>query len=133
MLRLVNILVLLIVSAGVGAAEADARLAGQQVRGARRLCVYENRGPDRARVPFRETRVGAGEPCPSRYRAEPPRQAPSSIPPMATLSTVPPRAILTRSTRSNGRKTCRYTYLGTDYVREIPVTQQCPLTPHFLP
>lgn len=132
MSRLASILVLLIVSVGF-IAEADARLVGQQVKGARRSCVYENRGSDRARLPFRETRVGAGEPCPFRYRAEPPRQAPSSIPPMATLSTIPPRAVFTRSTRSNGRKQCRYTYLGVDYVRTIPGTQECPLTPHFLP
>jgi hypothetical protein len=131
MFRFATILVLLIVSAGLEAA-ADARLVGQQVRGARRSCIYENRGPNRARVPYRETGVGAGEPCPSRYRAERPRQAATApIPPMATLS--PPRPGFTRYAPANGRRQCVYTYLGVDYVRTISETQQCPLTPLFLP
>ncbi len=135
MSRLATILVLFIVSVGADIAEADARLVGQGVRGARRSCLYENRGSDRARLPYRETIVGAGEPCPFHYRVVP-AQRPSArpIPPMATLSTIPPRATFTRSaSRSDGRQLCVYTYLGVDYVRLIPQTRQCPLTPHLLP
>lgn len=125
MSRFATVLVLLVASVGVGTADVDARLVGQQVRGIRRSCVYENGGSDRTRVPFHETNVGAGEPCPFQYRSEPRRQprAPS-IPAMATLS---------GSALVDGRMVCRYTYLGIDYARTIAPSLQCPMTPHFLP
>ena len=126
------ILVLLIISFGAEPASAQGRLVGQEVRGARRSCIYENSGPDRARHPFRQTGVGAGEPCPFRYRPPAQSQAPS-IPPMATLSTNSPGATSTISTPGNRRRSCRYSYLGVEYVRTIDQTLQCPMTPHFLP
>ena len=125
------ILVLLIISFGAEAAGAQGRLVGQEVRGARRSCIYENSGPDRARHPFRQTGVGTGEPCPFRYRPPAQSQAPS-IPPMATLSPNSSGPTLAINTPANRRR-CRYSYLGVEYVRTIDQTLQCPMTPNFLP
>ena len=122
MFRLSTGLVLLIVSLGADSADAQGRLLRQQVRGADRSCVYENRGPDRTRHPFREVEVGAGEPCPFHYRPPSPPQSPA-IPAMATLA---------RSIPADGRKACIYSYLGREYIRVIDPSLQCPVTPHFL-
>jgi hypothetical protein len=105
----------------VAMADAGARLVMQKAQGAHRLCYYENRGTDRARVPTHQSRVGLGEPCPPYYRAEQ-SQVAQTIPSMATLHD---------EVDAPGGRLCHYLYMGTTYSRPIRGSAHCPLTPHF--
>ena len=102
-------------------AGADARFIAQKTVGLRRVCFYQNRGPDRARVRETQTSVALGERCPLWY--PPPRPAqPAAIPSTATLRKV---EIV------DGQKVCRYRHLGITYSRIVAAESRCPLTPHF--
>ncbi|MEA3029328.1 MAG: hypothetical protein QOG13_653 [Sphingomonadales bacterium] len=104
----------------VAAGQSGGALVAQRLDGLRRICGYEDLARGR-RAPPLQIAIGMAEPCPFQYpgrRAPPPQQVPS----MATLE---------GESRVDGRKICRYIYLGVRYSRAVQPGQTCPLTPHF--
>jgi hypothetical protein len=116
------------VAAAVGAALvtpaiANARLAGQEIRGTERICVYrgslnEPRGGSTT-IATRSLTIGLGEPCPPFARR-----------PAATSSRPPVTSVLRSQQRVGDRRACTYSQAGQDYVLMIPSASTCTLTPN---
>jgi hypothetical protein len=104
------------------ASPADAQLRSQRVSGINRLCIYRNPNPAQGRrTPDLVRRIGAGEPCPSRY-TPPPEQPREVVPSMAML----------QEERPDGQRIlCIYQFSGREYTHALPAGSRCPLTPHF--
>lgn len=104
----------------IGAA-AQAQLLSSRVTDDRRECVYV--GSDQmadGQVAPRTAVMPASQPCPdiAPFR-DPNRQAPGN-------------AALIREASTGGRRECVYTQGGIDYVRNVPISQRCAMTPDLL-
>ena len=115
-----------IIALGMGwalwlAVPAQAQLLSDRVNGERRECVYvgSDQSADGQMTP-RIASVPAGQPCPDVAPYHDPNRP------------IPGNAALIRDEPASAGRRCIYTQAGVEYVRFVPSTQRCAMTPDLL-
>jgi hypothetical protein len=94
---------------------ADARLLGESVQGARRVCVYDSgSGYTSSTSRTRSVQIGLGQNCPANF-------------PGGESSAPPPSSAMLQSDTVDGRiRRCVYEQLGFTWQRSITIRSRCP-------